>query len=69
MYTVHGYRGDHFFPAAYIFINNKFEEIYQQVFSALNGLAVDLCSEELSPEKFVVDFQLAATNLKRNIPD
>ena len=38
-----------FFPAVYIFINNKSEKIYQQVFSAPNGFAVDLCSEELSP--------------------
>ena len=62
MYTIHGYRGNHFFPAAYIFINNKSEEIYKEVFSALNHLAVDLCSVELCPEKFVLDFELAAIN-------
>ena len=62
MYTLHGFKENHFFPGAFIFLEDKSEETYKKMFNALNSLCNKLCDKSLNPATFVLDFELAAIN-------
>lgn len=66
LYVIRVPYGDVMITAAYILLQNKSQEVYEELFSVLSGE----CSEreiELNPKQIYVDFELAVMNAIREI--
>lgn len=66
MYTMHGEVGGHVFPLVYSLTVRRTQESYERIFTHLRQHAIQL-GKELKPERFVVDFELAAINSVKSI--
>lgn len=66
MYTMHGEVGGHVFPLVYCLTVRRTQETYDRIFQHLKQHATRL-GQQLQPDRFVVDFELAAINSVRAV--